>query len=230
MISSTASKVLSHPHCSANEAATTLGVTKSKVAAWISHRATQNPKYAQGLPSTYGSIVLDWGEFVQLALLREYWCQNVPVYDLAALVEELSKRHDTLYPLATRSTFVDRSLLGMLQETFDLPYNLRLVNDVSFALTEEVERFIAKAEFADTPIGPVERIFPLGKSSPITIDPMIRFGRPNVDGVAVERLFELHNAGETVQQIAKSYDMSVSAVNSAIAYKIGSWSAPPLVR
>lgn len=51
------------------------------------------------------------------------------------------------------------------------------------------------------------------------MDPLVRFGRPNVNGVAAERLWELHDAGETVDDIADGYDLAPEAVRAAIAYE-----------
>jgi uncharacterized protein (DUF433 family) len=46
-----------------------------------------------------------------------------------------------------------------------------------------------------------------------------RFGRPSVDGVATERLWELFDAGETAEEIAAGYDMAGESVRSAVAYE-----------
>ena len=57
------------------------------------------------------------------------------------------------------------------------------------------------------------------KASPVVIDPLVRFGRPNVNGVATERLWELHDAGETIEQIAAGYDLAEELVRAAVAYE-----------
>ena len=49
------------------------------------------------------------------------------------------------------------------------------------------------------------------------IDPLVRFGRPAVGGVATERLWELHDAGETIHQIASGYDLTEELVRAAVA-------------
>ncbi len=50
------------------------------------------------------------------------------------------------------------------------------------------------------------------------IDPLVRFGRPTVHGVATERLWELYDAGEAVDEIAVGYDMTEEFVRAAVAY------------
>ncbi len=51
------------------------------------------------------------------------------------------------------------------------------------------------------------------------IDPLVRFGRPSVQGVATERLWELFDAGESVDEIADGYDMAAELVAAAVAYE-----------
>ena len=58
-----------------------------------------------------------------------------------------------------------------------------------------------------------------GPASPVVIDPRVRFGRPNVSGVATERLWELFDAGETVEQIVSGYDLAGEDVRAAIGYE-----------
>ena len=45
------------------------------------------------------------------------------------------------------------------------------------------------------------------------------FGRPVVSGVATERLWELHDAGETVDEIAGAYEIPLEEVKAAVAYE-----------
>ena len=49
--------------------------------------------------------------------------------------------------------------------------------------------------------------------------PLVRFGRPSVSGVSTDRLWELADAGESVEEIADGYDLPAEDVRSAIAYE-----------
>ena len=53
----------------------------------------------------------------------------------------------------------------------------------------------------------------------MVIDPLVGFGRPTVDNVATERMWELFDAGERVEEIAEGYELSVERVRSAITYE-----------
>jgi hypothetical protein len=69
-------------------------------------------------------------------------------------------------------------------------------------LADDAQRFFKKVEFDAPEDGDVLRLRPAGTASPVVIDPLVRFGRPSVQGVATERLWELYDAGESIEQIA----------------------------
>jgi uncharacterized protein (DUF433 family) len=60
---------------------------------------------------------------------------------------------------------------------------------------------------------------PAGDASPVVIDPLVRFGRPTVSGVATDRLWELHDAGESLDEIADAYEIDIGIVRAAVAYE-----------
>ena len=86
-------------------------------------------------------------------------------------------------------------------------------------LADEAKRFFEKVEFDPPEDGHVRRIRPAGPASPVVIDPLVRFGRPSVGGVSTERLWELFDAGETVDEIAAGYEISAEEVRAAVAYE-----------
>ena len=51
------------------------------------------------------------------------------------------------------------------------------------------------------------------------IDPLVRFGRPSVDGVATERMWELFDAGESIEEIAAGYELPSELIRAAVAYE-----------
>jgi uncharacterized protein (DUF433 family) len=114
-----------------------------------------------------------------------------------------------------------KELVLELQEKSDLPTAIAIVvrSGQQLFLTEEAKRFVNKVEFDDAGLGEAQRLLPAGKASPVVIDPLVRFGRPTVAGVATERLWELFDAGEAFDEIAEGYDLPPELVRSAIAYE-----------
>lgn len=115
----------------------------------------------------------------------------------------------------------DRELVLELQERNGLPQSIAIVISTgqTISLATGAQRFFKKVEFDPSGDGDVRRLRPAGAASPVVIDPLVRFGRPTVDGVATERLWELHDAGEPLDEIADGYDMAEELVRAAVAYE-----------
>lgn len=71
------------------------------------------------------------------------------------------------------------------------------------------------------------RLFPFSRdpaeASPrvIVIDPLIRFGRPTLDrsGTPTDILFERHQAGDSIAELAEDYGVTAAEVEEAIRYE-----------
>ncbi|MGH9057195.1 MAG: DUF433 domain-containing protein [Acidimicrobiales bacterium] len=216
--------VLERPVYGVIEAAGYLGLRSDRVRAWLDGYDRAEVIYAPVVRDVRtGSDVVTWGEFVELGYLREYRRKGVPLQKLRPVIEALRSEFGTPYPLATARPFViGKELVLELQEKADLPSAIAIVvrSGQTIGLTPEARRFFRKVEFdATTSDGAARRLLPAGPASPVVIDPLIRFGRPNVSGVATERLWELHDAGETVEEIADGYDLGPESVRAAIAYE-----------
>jgi uncharacterized protein (DUF433 family) len=138
------------------------------------------------------------------------------------VIDELRREFGTPYPLATAKPYVfGKDLVMALQERNDLPRSIAIVisSGQTIALADEAKRFFKKVEFEPPNDGDVRRLRPAGSASPVVIDPLVRFGHPSVQGVSTERLWELHDAGESVEEIAEGYDLPADVVRAAIAYE-----------
>lgn len=169
-----------------------------------------------------GDDTVTWGEFVELSYLREYRRKGVPLQRLRPVIDELRRALDTPYPLATSKPYVyDKELVLEIQERTELPSAIAIVvrSGQQIMLADEAKRFFSKVEFESIGPGDVQRLLPAGPASPVMIDPLVRFGRPSVNGVAAERLWELFDAGETLEQIATGYELSRELIGAAVAYE-----------
>lgn len=210
--------ILERPVYGVAEAAGLLGLRSDRVRAWLDGYRAYPPVIRQGAT---GDDIVTWGEFVELGYLREYRKKGVPLQRLRPVIEELRREFGTPYPLATVKPFVhDRELVLRAQERSDLPSAIAIVirSGQEVMMTAETERFFKKVEF-DPAAGDALRLRPAGTASPVIIDPLVRFGRPAVDGVATERLWELYDAGEKVDEIATAYELGVDQIRAAIAYE-----------
>ncbi len=186
------------------EAAGYLGLRADRVRAWLDGYDRAGTAYPPVVRHAHtGSDIVTWGEFVELGYLREYRRTGVPLQKLRPVIEALRHQYATPYPLATARPFVmGRELVLELQEQHELPAAIAIVvrSGPTVALTAEVRRFFHKVEFDTTGSdGAARRLRPAGPASPVVIDPLVRFGRPSVAGVATGRLWELHDAGESIR-------------------------------
>ncbi len=159
---------------------------------------------------------------MELGYLREYRRKGVPLQRLRPVIDELRKEFATPYPLATAKPYLyGKELVLQLQHKNGIPRSIAIVisSGQTIALADEAMRFLKKVEFDPPDQGDVRRVHPAGRASPVVIDPLVRFGRPSVQGVATERLWELFDAGESVDEIADGYDMAVELVAAAVAYE-----------
>lgn len=214
--------ILERPVYSVAEAAGLLGLRPDRARAWLDGYQRQGVTYEPVVREHHtGDDIVAWGEFVELGYLREYRRSGVPLQRLRPVIDDLRREFGTPYPLATARPFVvDKELVLEIQERNDLPATIAIVvrSGQEILLADGANRFFRKVEF-DPRDRDASRVLPLGTVSPVYIDPRVRFGRPVVSGVATERLWELFDAGETVEEIARGYDLSDTDVGAAIAYE-----------
>ncbi len=215
--------ILERPVYGISEAAGLLGLRPDRARAWVDGYERRGFFYAPVIrEERTGDDVLTWGEFVELGYLREYRRKGVPLQRLRPVIDELRLEFNTPYPLATAKPYLyGKELVLKLQEKNEIPRAIAIVvaSGQTIAFADEANRFLKKVEFDPPGDGDVRRLYPAGTASPVVIDPLLRFGRPTVQGVATERLWELFDAGESVATIADGYELADELVRSAVAYE-----------
>ncbi len=223
VMTSRMASILERPVYGISEAAGLLGLRPDRARAWVDGYERQGSFYAPVIrEERTGDDVLTWGEFVELGYLREYRRKGVPLQRLRPVIDELRKEFHTPYPLATATPYLyGKELVLKLQEENEIPRAIAIVvaSGQTIAFADETNRFLKKVEFDPPEDGDVRRLYPAGTASPVVIDPLLRFGRPTVQGVATERLWELFDAGESVETIADGYELAEDLVKSAVAYE-----------
>jgi uncharacterized protein (DUF433 family) len=215
--------ILERPVYGIGEAAALLGLRTDRARAWLDGYERGRTSYPPVIrPERTGVEIVTWGEFVELGYLREYRRKDVPLQRLRPVIEELRRALDTPYPLATAKPYVfDKELVLDVQERAGVPSSIAIVirSGQEIMMTPETNRFFRKVEFDSGVSASALRLRPAGAASQVVIDPLVRFGQPAVAGVATERLWELYDAGETLDAIANGYELDVDAVKAAVAYE-----------
>ena len=214
--------MLERPMYSLGYAAFLLGLRRERVWEWLDgceRGGRRCPPLVRA--SSTGERDVTWGEFVELGYLREHRSKGASLQNLRPVFVSLREELQVLHPLATAEPYVGgRELVMKLQDKHGLPQPMAIVafNGRSLTLAKDTERFVRKVVFDPPDIGDAVRFHPAGDASPVVIDPLRRFGDPTVDGVAVERLWELHDAGESVAEIAEAYEMAEDRIRIATSY------------
>jgi len=216
--------VLDRPVYGISEAARHLGVGRERVRAWLDGYTRRGKIYPPVIrPEATGDDIVTWGEFVELGYLREYRHKGVSLQYLRPVIGELRDEVGLQYPLATQDLYLSgREIVWKAQQKSGLPSALAMVvmSGQMIILADEANSFFNKVRFDPSrPPGQVIRVYPAGVDAHVSIDPLVCFGRPAVNSVATERLWELRVAGEEIGDIAQDYEMDEHLVRAGIAFE-----------
>lgn len=179
-------------------------------------------------PEATGSRDLTWGEFVECWYIRQYRKEHgVPMADIRTLILRLRDELGVKYPLAHKKAFVaaGQRLASRIQDEDQLSQRSWIVVnelDGQLGLSPIAESFLAEVDFAAAG-GIVMRIAPHGADSPVSIEPEISFGAPQIRGIRTENLAELVTAGDEIEVVAEDFGLAVAELQAALAYE---WGAP----
>ncbi len=202
-----------------------LGLSPGTARRWIDgyRRAGKDYPPVVRLEPT-GDELVTWGEFVETRLLSEYRNAGVPMIRMRPAIDRLREQFDARYPLAHSRPFLDthgRELVLRAQEDVGLDRELLLVvvrND-QIVLSQPAQQFVQSAEFDDTS-QIVQRLRPVAAIPDVVIDPLRQFGEPVVRSVRTEVIAEQVRAGETIDGIAKLYELDRRLVEAALRYEL----------
>jgi uncharacterized protein (DUF433 family) len=220
-----AEELLDRPVYGMSQAARLLGLRTDGLRRWIDGYERHGKLYA---PVIRERRTLDdavtWGEFIEAGYLREYRAKQVSLQYLRPVIGFLRERLQVKYPLATLRPYTSGKALALEAQDFvGLDPELSIVvieRDGSLRLTDPAVAFLDKVEF-DAADGIAERLFPLGRTKAVVLDPEQSFGEPTVPavGVRTEILAELVAAGEDPTRVAEIYSMPVENVEQAVAFE-----------
>jgi uncharacterized protein (DUF433 family) len=204
------------------EAARLLRLAQSTLNYWLEGGVRRGKKYKPVLRiESTGRRAVTWAEFVEAGLLRQYRRKlQVPMAELRAFIDLLRGSFGVPYPLADRRPFaVNRELVLEAQREAGLEPEFYLVAEISgqLLLTAPSEKFLERVEWdGDQAAGwrPAS-----DEESPVRIRPDTRFGRPAVKGISTAAIWEQHDSGDEVDDLAALYQLTVSDVQWALSYE-----------
>ena len=115
---------------------------------------------------------------------------------LRKFIDTLRAELGVAYPLAHAQPWTSgRELLRTSQQVADLDQEFWLVSNAQLMLTFPGEAFLNRVRW-EAPDGVVSGFRPSSEEgSPVVIDPLVRFGRPSVNGVSTAAIFDEMESG-----------------------------------
>jgi uncharacterized protein (DUF433 family) len=168
-----------------------------------------------------GSRSISWAEFIEAGLLRQYRrVHQVPLPQIRRMIDILRERWGA-HPLVHEQPYVGpgRRLLVEAQDEAGVAPEYQLVAIVGgqLLLLPPAESFVEKVEWSsDVPVRWRPHADP---SSPVRIDPEVRFGKPAVRGISTEVVWEHIEADESFGEVSDQFDLTPDEARWAYAYE-----------
>ena len=210
-----------------NEAARQLRIPPATLNHWLEGGERRGTRYEPILrEASTGRSEMTWGEIVEAQYLRTYrQDKKVPMQRLRPFISGLRSALGIPYPLAHFRPWIseNRQLLLNLQEETDLPDSLWAVfqgKHGQLLINPLIEaEFLDRVEFAPTSDEAVV-LRPMGKKSPVALDPTISSAAANVGGIRTEILAERIEARESFEEVADEFGLTLSEVRAAVSYEL----------
>jgi uncharacterized protein (DUF433 family) len=215
--------VLDREMYSEAEAARLLRVAQSTLHYWLEGGVRRGRRYLPVIRvEPRASRVVTWAEFIEAGLLRQYRREHgVPMAELRAFIDTLREQFGVPYPLAHHRPFVavGRQLVMEAQDDagLDPDYCLVAIVRQQLVLTPASQSFVDRVSW-DGGIAAAWRPHD-DPESPVRMNPVRRFGRPSIQGVSTEVIWEHSEAGETVEETAEAFGVTAHDVRWALAYE-----------
>ena len=212
--------ILDRPLYSVWEAALLLSVPTTTLRRWLEGGSVKGVFYPPVIrEAPTGVDAVTWAEFVEAGFLRAYRRKRVPLQGLRPFIDRMRKESGVPYPLAHFKPYVlNTELVYELQEETALPPALCVVQRIGdqLVIVEQVQEWLERVEFA-LDADYVIRVFPLGRESPVVIDPEVSFGVPQIRGIRAELIVESVEAGGYAEAV-DSWRVSETEVAAALEW------------
>lgn len=215
--------VLDREMYSEAEAARLLRVAQSTLHYWLDGGVRRGRRYEPIIRlEPREARVVTWAEFIEAGLLRQYRREHrVPMAELRTFIDTLREQFGVPYPLAHQKPFVavGRQLVMEAQDDagLDAEYCLVAVARDQLILTSASQSFVDRVRW-DEELAAAWRPHD-DPESPVRMEPLRRFGRPSIHGISTEVIWEHAEAGESAEETAGTFGLTVRDVRWALAYE-----------
>jgi len=180
-----------------------------------------SPPLFRGTHEDVGGVInLSFLDLIELLFVRDFREHGVsmPIIRRAAVVAaEMFKDLD--HPFCLKRFATDgKYIFGTAATEEGDEHMIDLVHR-QHVFSQVMEPFLKQLEYSEA--GELLRWFPMGKGTPVVLDPRLSFGAPVVEKFSVPTsiLYGAFKAGEKDEDIATWYEMPLPSVQAAIAFE-----------
>ncbi len=166
--------------------------------------------------------LLSFLELMELQFVRLFRSEGVSMHVIRKAAEIAAERFDTDYPFAVQRFDTNgRSIFATMKAEEDDATMVEELDHGQFVFSSIVRPFFRKLEYD----GQQEamRYWPMERKGRVVLDPERNFGKPMdaKTGVPTSTIYEAIKAGggQDAQDVAKWFDIPISAVNAAIRFE-----------
>lgn len=221
--------ILDRPMYSITEAARLLELQARTLRRWLEGFTYRGRTYEPVIRvAPTGSPEVTWAEFVEAGFLRGYRHKGLRLQNIRPFIDKMREELGVPYPLAHYRPFIDPAGGGLLVQLKRIEDEVDLADDLSLVLVNPVSgqlvmapalrEFLERVRFDAQ--GVAQSLSPLGMSNPISIDPNLAFGVPQISGIRTELIADEVAAGESRERVAADYALTLDEVDAAVAWEL----------
>jgi uncharacterized protein (DUF433 family) len=198
-----------------------LNLPYSKINRWIN--SFWNDKLGQKYGLTYSWNVdftraVNFYTLIELYTFYQFNQCGVFTGEILNAHEILSAKFNTPYPFANKLIIGSLRTDGkkvMFEQKDGVIYSVDIRQQTYLCFIKD---FFKTLDFGNDSLA--IRLWPLGKNRTIVCDPHHQFGQPIIFGtnILAEVISGIHDAGDSIKFIAKTYGLTIHQVNDAIEY------------
>ncbi|MBM4017206.1 MAG: DUF433 domain-containing protein [Planctomycetes bacterium] len=212
------------------EAARLIGTNTLRVRRWLegyrfptkSGTGESPPLFSPQLPALGEHQAIGFSDLVELLFIKAFRDHGVSLPAIRRAAKDAAKRWHTDHPFCLKRFATDgRTIFSFIEDEVGDRSLLDLVRS-QLAFHEVLQPFLIQLDYGK--IGhSIDRWWPLGKNKPVFLDPRIAFGRPVVldKSMPTEALYRAVLANQSEREVARWFEVSVSAVRAAVFFEEG---------
>jgi uncharacterized protein (DUF433 family) len=209
---------LNVPAYRVKDAARYAGTTPQTIGSWQKLRGNAG----NAISSRDPRALLSYMQLIELGVVAAMRRAGVPLQAIRDARDYMADAFSSQYPFAEYRFKTDGKQLILDAEDIEpkIKNKLIVVSEAGqYAWKEILQQLLREFEYTPDDDGVVIKWHVAGPGEPISIDPRVAFGAPNVNGIPTWVLRGRWDSGEAVRDIANDFDLDNSEVMSALRFE-----------